>query len=190
MRRVYSRHALITRNFNKPRNNKSAPASSRPSEESGYCRLIFLNVKKPYLPQHFLYFFPLPHGQGSLRPTFFSAIFVFSGFNNISKFVISSGLSGSNSIVYFQPFSSNTDSNSFTLSSVCTFTTAGLFSVPNFAVFLPSNIFFIFSPLRDYKIHLPHNVEITCLYGAESPEFVEGAESPEVVEKHQRNTYT
>ena len=21
-------------------------------------------------PQHFLYFFPLPHGQGSLRPTF------------------------------------------------------------------------------------------------------------------------
>jgi len=23
-----------------------------------------------YLPQHFLYFFPLPHGHGSLRPTF------------------------------------------------------------------------------------------------------------------------
>ena len=25
-----------------------------------------------YLPQHFLYFFPLPHGQGSFLPTFFS----------------------------------------------------------------------------------------------------------------------
>jgi len=25
-------------------------------------------------------------------------------------------------------------------------------------------------------------MEITCLYGAESPEFVEGAESPEFVE--------
>ena len=24
-------------------------------------------------PQHFLYFFPLPHGQGALRPTFGSA---------------------------------------------------------------------------------------------------------------------
>jgi hypothetical protein len=23
-----------------------------------------------YLPQHFLYFFPLPQGQGSFRPTF------------------------------------------------------------------------------------------------------------------------
>jgi hypothetical protein len=25
-----------------------------------------------YAPQHFLYFFPLPHGHGVLRPTFFS----------------------------------------------------------------------------------------------------------------------
>jgi len=30
-------------------------------------------------------------------------------------------------------------------------------------------------------------VEITCLYGAESPEFVEGAESPEVVEGRKWN---
>ncbi len=88
-----------------------------------------------YLPQHFLYFFPLPHGQGSLRPTFFSAIFGFAGFNNLSKSVISSGLSGSNPIVYFQSFSSNIDATSFNLSSVCTLTTAGLFSVPNFPVF-------------------------------------------------------
>jgi len=76
------------------------------------------DVKKLYLPQHFLNFFPLPHGQASLRSTFFSAIFVFSGFNNISKSIISSGLSGSNSIAYFQPLSSKTDSNSFTLSLV------------------------------------------------------------------------
>ena len=27
-------------------------------------------VNPVYFPQHFLYFFPLPHGQGSLRPTF------------------------------------------------------------------------------------------------------------------------
>jgi hypothetical protein len=35
--------------------------------------LIFLSVfvatSQPF-PQHFLYFFPLPHGQGSLRPIF------------------------------------------------------------------------------------------------------------------------
>ncbi len=111
-------------------------------------QIIFQKDKKHYLPQHFLYFLPLPQGQGSLRPTFFSAILVFGGFNNISKSLMSSGLSGSNSIVYVQPFSSNIDSNSFTLSSVCTFTIAGFFSVPNFAVFLPSNIFPIFSPLR------------------------------------------
>ena len=30
-------------------------------------------------------------------------------------------------------------------------------------------------------------MEITCLYGAESPEFVEGAESPEIVEGRHRN---
>ncbi len=52
-----------------------------------------------YLAQHFLYFLPLPHGHGSLRPTFFSAIFVFNGFNNMSKSLVSSGLSGSNSIL-------------------------------------------------------------------------------------------
>jgi len=74
-----------------------------------------------------------------LRPTFFSAIFVFGGFNNISKSVISSGLSGFNPIVYFQLFFSNIDATSCNLFSVCTLTTAGLFSVPNFAFFLPLN---------------------------------------------------
>jgi hypothetical protein len=30
---------------------------------------FFVAILQP-LPQHFLYFLPLPHGQGSLRPTF------------------------------------------------------------------------------------------------------------------------
>ncbi len=102
----------------------------------------------PYLPQHFLYLRPLPHGHGSLRPTFFSALTVLGGFNNISKSVISSGLSGSSPIVYSQPFFSNIDATSSNLFFVCTLTTAGLFSVPNFAVFLPENLFSMFSPLN------------------------------------------
>ena len=80
------------------------------------------------------------------RPTFFSARFVFGGFSNSSRSVRSSGLSGANSTLYFQPFSSNFDSISLTLFSDCTVTTAGFRSVPNFPAFFPSNIFFIFSP--------------------------------------------
>lgn len=101
-----------------------------------------------YLPQQFLYFFPLPHGQSSLRPIFFSAVLVLGGFNNISKSVISSGLSGSNPIVNIQPFSSNFDATSFILSSVCTRTIAGFFLVPNFAFFGPSKSFSISLPLK------------------------------------------
>jgi hypothetical protein len=89
----------------------------------------------PYLPQHFLYFLPLPHGQGALRPTFSSVIFVFCGFNNISKSVISSSLSGSSAIEYAHPFSLNTDSTSFALSFVFTFTTAGFLRCPIFYFF-------------------------------------------------------
>jgi hypothetical protein len=122
------------------------------------CAQVNFKKRKPYFPQHFLYFLPLPQGQGSLRPTFFSEIIVFVGFSNISRLVISSGLSGSNSILYFQPFSIKTGSNSFTLSSVCTFMTAGFLSVPNFDSFIPSNFFSICSPLRYLQIHLSHNV--------------------------------
>ena len=32
-------------------------------------------VKRLHLPQHFLYFFPLPHGQGAFLPTFCSFSF-------------------------------------------------------------------------------------------------------------------
>ena len=94
----------------------------------------------PYSLQQFLYFFPLPHGQGSLRPTFFSTILCLGGFSNRVKSVISSGLSGSNSILYFHPLCSNADLTSLNLFSVCTVTTAGFFSVPNFALFMPSKI--------------------------------------------------
>ena len=102
--------------------------------------------KSPHSPQHFLYFRPLPHGQGSFRPTFFAATIVFGGFNKISRSLISSGSSGSNPIVNFQPFFSNSDATSFIRFSVCTRTMAGFFSVPNFAAFFPSNIFAISSP--------------------------------------------
>src|SRR5215813_11934543 len=90
--------------------------------------------------QQFLYFFPLPHGHGSLRPTFFSTILGLGRFSNSVKSEISSGLSGSSSILYFHPFSSNAAVTSFNLLSVCTVTTAGFFSVPNFACFTPSKI--------------------------------------------------
>jgi hypothetical protein len=32
-------------------------------------------LNNPYFPQHFLYFLPLPQGQGALRPIFLSARF-------------------------------------------------------------------------------------------------------------------
>ena len=51
-----------------------------------------------YTEQQFLNFFPLPHWQGSLRPTFFSAIVGFSGFNKRFRSLTSSGFSGSNAI--------------------------------------------------------------------------------------------
>jgi hypothetical protein len=34
-----------------------------------------------FLPQHFLYFFPLPHGQGSFLPIFFPSLLTVSGFS-------------------------------------------------------------------------------------------------------------
>ena len=90
--------------------------------------------------QQFLCFLPLPHGHGSLRPTFFSTILGLGRFSNSVKSEISSGLSGSSSILYFHPFSSNAAVTSLYLLSVCTLTTAGFFSVPNFACFTPLKI--------------------------------------------------
>ena len=119
-------------------------------------RGLFLQyLKCPYLPQHFLYLFPLPHGQGSLRLTFFSASLGCGQFNNISKSVISSGLSRATSIVCFQPFFSKIFATSCILFFVFTLTTAGCFEVPNFTFFFPSNFFSIFSPIIYYRIKEP-----------------------------------
>jgi hypothetical protein len=96
----------------------------------------------PQWPQQFLDFLPLPHGQGSLRPTFFSAIIGFSGFNNRFRSLTSSGFSGSNSIRYFQPCFSNNDVASLYRASDCTLTPAGFLAVPNRAGFLAPNLFF------------------------------------------------
>jgi hypothetical protein len=103
----------------------------------------FINDYK--LLQQFLNFFPLPHGQGSLRLTFFSAIVGFGGFNNRSRSLTSSGFSGSNPIRYCQPCFSNVDVTSLNRASDWTLTTAGFFPVPNLAVFLAENIFILFS---------------------------------------------
>ena len=72
-----------------------------------------------YLPQHFLYFFPLPQGQGSLRPICI-AKFGDGGFNRRSISEISSGLSGSRPMINFKPRSLHRVAISLSLSSVCT----------------------------------------------------------------------
>ena len=72
-----------------------------------------------YLPQHFLYFFPLPQGQGSLRPICI-AKFGDGGFNRRSISEISSGLSGSRPMINFKPRSLHSVAISLSLSSVCT----------------------------------------------------------------------
>ena len=59
--------------------NEGRSAFFMASRMEGACRTITLKPKRrrkgggrgrpgPHLPQHFLYFLPLPHGQGSFRP--------------------------------------------------------------------------------------------------------------------------
>jgi hypothetical protein len=94
-----------------------------------------------YTEQQFLNFFPLPHWQGWLRPTFFSALIGFMGFNNRFRSLTSSGFSGSNPMRKFHPCTWNVDVTSANLDLDCTLTMAGFFSVPNFPVFLVPNMF-------------------------------------------------
>ena len=56
------------------------------------------------LPQHLLYFKPLPHGQGAFRPIFGSELAAFGGIRSRSTSAIFSGLSGSKPMMIFQPF--------------------------------------------------------------------------------------
>lgn len=62
-----------------PKHLQRRPLSVLHGQQEDVCRTIVLKPKRrrkgsgrgrpdPYLPQHFLYFLPLPHGQGSFRP--------------------------------------------------------------------------------------------------------------------------
>jgi hypothetical protein len=53
------------------RSNSYSYNSEKKMSGSGISRM----AKKLQLPQHFLYFFPLPHGQGAFLPTFCSFSF-------------------------------------------------------------------------------------------------------------------
>ena len=70
MRRVYSRYALITRNFNKPRNNKSAPASTRQGEAGGYESTHLLECKKALFTTAFFILLPASTWAGIIAPHF------------------------------------------------------------------------------------------------------------------------
>jgi hypothetical protein len=94
----------------------------------------------PQDAQHFLYFFPLPHGQASLRPGLLLPTTGTGGFSSLSKPLISSGCSGSTVIEHAQPRSSQTALSSDSRSEQVTRICAGFFSVPSFASLRPPKI--------------------------------------------------
>jgi len=95
----------------------------------------------PPLPQHFLYFRPLPHIQEALRPILGEKVIEgwVSGFSpglrSLSTSVMSSGLLFSIPTITCQPCSLQMSKISWAFSSVCTLTTAGRFLLPSFAIF-------------------------------------------------------
>ncbi len=89
-------------------------------------------------PQHFLYFLPLPHEQGSLRPTSSDLIGSFEP-NNFSRSEMFSGLSGSIPNIKFHPFLLNMDDISIALAGVRTRTTAGLIFDPSLNIIDSTN---------------------------------------------------
>jgi hypothetical protein len=93
-------------------------------------------------PQHFLYFFPLPHGHGSLRPIF-SDRAGSEGFNAFSKSEMSSGLSGSKPTINFHPWAAHWSATYLALCSERTRTTIGLLSVPILAIVSILSIHFV-----------------------------------------------
>ena len=101
----------------------------------------------PQDAQHFLYFFPLPHGQASLRPGLLLPTTGKGGFRSLSKPLISSGCSGSTVIEHTQPRSSQTALSSDSRSEQVTRICAGFFSVPSFASLRPPKILPWFSLL-------------------------------------------
>jgi hypothetical protein len=88
-----------------------------------------------YFAQQFLNFLPLPHGHGSLRPTFFPATVGFWGFKSLFRSLISSASPGSTLMRHSQPCFSHVSRTSFDRASDWTRTAAGFFSLPSLAVF-------------------------------------------------------
>lgn len=100
----------------------------------GAAHLVQRLISPPHhVPQHLLYFAPLPHGQGSFRPGFGSAFTGWAAFSNFSRSVRSSGLSGSTPTTAFKPCFSHRSRTSRALSSDLTRRTAGRAAVPSFA---------------------------------------------------------
>ncbi len=56
-------------------------------------KLCFVEGWGSYLPQHFLYFLPLPQGQGSFLPGFFSTRTVFERLNSFTISILFSSVS-------------------------------------------------------------------------------------------------
>jgi hypothetical protein len=83
-------------------------------------------------PQHFLYFRPLPQGQGSLRPTFTEFLKGVGGLRSFSRSAMFSGLSGSTPTITSQSFLLQMERISSAFQGVCTRTTAGLLALPSF----------------------------------------------------------
>ncbi len=70
LRRLHRWPALTTRTFSKPRNNKSAPASSRQSEADGYAQTNLLACKIPLFATAFFILIPASTWAGLIAANF------------------------------------------------------------------------------------------------------------------------
>lgn len=101
-------------------------------------------------PQQFLYLFPLPQGQSSLRPVL-DELTGSGGWSSFMRSDMFSGFSGSNPMINFHPYCSKISATSFARSKSWTCTIAGFFSVPNFAIIDNTSLCVI---EKSCKIHL------------------------------------
>jgi len=92
---------------------------------------IVAAAHRPLAPQHLLYFFPLPQGQGSFRPGSFSALVGLGGLRALSRSDVSSGLWGSIPAMKCHPCSLQIAAISAALSCVWTRTIIGFFFEPS-----------------------------------------------------------
>jgi len=103
-------------------------------------QIVDLVQTTDYFAQQFLDFLPLPHRQGSLRPTFVATTIGFCGCSKRSKSPTSSGLSGSMLTRHSHPCFSKIAVTSLHRASDCTRTTAGFLSLPSLAVFFKPKV--------------------------------------------------